>query len=75
MGAALDQAVEAVYTSLNNDNENLDACIANLKEAAKADGVKEVPIKGDRLPVPNREGRLLLKSYFKKRGVAVTFEK
>ena len=75
MGAALDKAVEAIYTSLNNDNENIDVAIANLKEAAKAEGIKEVPIKGDRLPVPNREGRLLLKSYFKKRGVSVTFEK
>ncbi len=75
MGAALDQAVEAVYTSLNNDNDNIDACIAALKEAAKSEGAKEVSLKPDRLPVPNREGRLLLKSYFKKRGVAVTFEK
>ncbi len=75
MGAALDKALEDVYTSLSNDNENIDACIAALKEAARSEGIKEVPIKGDRLPVPNREGRLLLKSYFKKRGVAVKFEK
>lgn len=75
MGAALDQAIEAVYTSLNNNNDNIDVVIANLKEAARSEGVKEVPFKGDRLPVPNREGRLMMKSYFKKRGVAVTFEK
>lgn len=74
MAAALDKALEDVYTSLSNDNENIDACIAALKDAAKEEGVKEVTIKSSRLPVPNREGRMLLKSYFKKRGVAVTFD-
>jgi hypothetical protein len=75
MAAALEQAIENIYVSLNNNNEDIDLRIAELKAAAKEAGVKEVTFKPDRLVQPNREGRLMMKSYFKKRGVAVTFEK
>jgi hypothetical protein len=75
MAVKLEDAIEAIYTSLNNNNDDIDENIAALKEAAKEVGVKEVTFKPDRLPQPNREGRLMMKSYFKKRGVAVTFEK
>lgn len=75
MAANLDQAIEAVYVSLNSNNEDIDLHIANLKAAAREAGIKDVPFKTDRLPQPNREGRLMMKSYFKKRGVSVVFEK
>lgn len=74
MATNLEQAVEAVYTSLNNNNDDIDLHIANLKAAAKEAGVKDIAFKPDRLPQPNREGRLMMKSYFKKRGVSVTFK-
>lgn len=75
MAANLDQAIEAIYASLNNNNEDIDLHITNLKSAAKEAGVKEITFKPDRLAQSNREGRLMMKSYFKKRGVSVKFEK
>ena len=69
----IQQALEQVYTSLNNDNEGIDACIANLKTAMIEEKAQTVEIESIKLPVPNREGRNMLKSYFKKRGVKVKF--
>ena len=70
----VDTALEAIYTSLQNNNEDIDAHIASLKAALAAAGVKEAPIDNKRLAQPNRQGRKLLEAYFKKRGVAVAFE-
>jgi len=70
----LEEATEAVYTSLNNDNEDIDLHIATLKEAMNADGAKEAVFKTDRLVQGNRAGRKMMQSYFKKRGVKVSFE-
>lgn len=71
---SVENALEAVYTSLENDNKDIDACIVTLKSAMKDEGAKKVEIDNARLPVPNREGRNMLKSYFKKRGVLVSFK-
>lgn len=67
-------ALEAIYESLHADNDGIDECIANLKTAMIEEEVKDVEIEAVRLPVPNREGRNMLKSYFKKRGVKVSFK-
>lgn len=67
----VDQALEAVYTSLNNDNEDIDNHIANLKAAMKES--KEILIDPARLTHNNRAGRKMIQSYFKKRGIIVTF--
>ncbi len=75
MSAKFDQAMEDVYVSIQNDNENIDACIDALKSAMKEEGVKEAVFKPERLAQSNREGRQFMKSYFKKRGVAVAFDK
>ena len=71
----IERATEAIYTSLEMNNEDIDLHISNLKEAMKESGVKEAVFKSDRLPVKNREGRKTMQSYFKKRGVKVSFEK
>jgi hypothetical protein len=71
----IEQAVEAIYTSLENDNENIDLHISNLKDVMKTSEVKEAMFKSDRLPINNREGRKTMQAYFKKRGVKVSFEK
>lgn len=69
-----EQSIEAIYTSLENDNEDIDLHIANLKNAMKDKGESVAVFQSSRLPINNREGRKLMQSYFKKRGVKVSFE-
>ena len=71
---SLEDATEAVYTSLDNDNEDIDLHIQNLKAAMASDGAKEAVFKAERLVQGNRAGRKMMQSYFKKRGVKVAFE-
>ncbi|MCC7038605.1 MAG: hypothetical protein IT560_15055 [Alphaproteobacteria bacterium] len=67
------QALEAVYESLKQDNLDIDQHIDGLKAALKAEGKKEVAVEPARLAQNNRQGRKMMQSYFKKRGVTVTF--
>lgn len=67
----LEQALENIYASVNNDNADLDAHIAALKTALGAK--KDVEIDPKRLTYNNRAGRKMMQSYFKKRGVNVSF--
>lgn len=69
----LNEAIEAVYTSLDNDNEDIDLVIANLKSALKTEGKKEAVFAPERLAQNNRAGRKMMQSYFAKRGVKVVF--
>lgn len=71
--AALNQALEAIYASLNDDNNNLDAHIASLKTILQARKENSVEVDPTKLAQSNRQGRKLMQSYFKKRGVGVTF--
>lgn len=71
----LNDAIEAIYTSLDNNNEDIDLHIANLKTALKDEGVKDATFKPERLAQNNRQGRKMMEAYFKKRGVSVVFEK
>lgn len=71
---SLEDATEAIYASLANDNEDIDLHIANLKAALNAAGQKEAVFKPERLEQNNRAGRKMMQSYFKKRGVKVAFE-
>jgi len=67
------EAIDAIYVSLQSDNEELDARIAALKAAMAREGVKEAAFETARLAQPNRQGRKLMQSYFRKKGVAVSF--
>lgn len=69
----LSQAIENIYTSINNDNEDLDTHIAALKAAMAREGTKEAVFEPSRLAQPNRQGRKIMQAYFKKKGVAVGF--
>jgi hypothetical protein len=69
----LDAAMEAIYTSLENDNEDIDLHIANLKSALNEAGKKEALFEPARLAQNNRPGRKMMQSYFAKRGVKVVF--
>jgi hypothetical protein len=67
------EAIDAIYTSLHNDNEELDAHIAALKSAMAREGVKEATFETTKLAQPNRQGRKVMQSYFRKKGVTVAF--
>ena len=69
----LAQATENIYTSLDNDNEDIDLHVGNLKSALASVGEKTVIIDPERLAQPNRSGRKMMQAYFKKRGVVVKF--
>ena len=70
---ALDNALEAIYTSLQDDNKDLDSHIMNLKKVMQAQNMASLEVDPARLPQPNRQGRKMMQSYFKQRGVIVTF--
>ena len=67
------EAVDNIYASLKANNEDLDVHIAALKSAMARAGLKEAVFDPSRLAQNNRQGRKLMQSYFKKRGVAVSF--
>lgn len=69
----VEQALENVYASLENNNDNIDGHIAGLKAALSSAGQKEAVVQPSRLAQNNRQGRKMMQSYFKKRGVTVTF--
>jgi len=68
------EALELVYTAIQNDNRELMPAMAALKTAMAAEGVKEVEVDPKRLPNPNRQGRKLMQAFFRQRGIAVTFK-
>ena len=70
---AIEQALENIYTSLHNDNEDIDLHIRALKEAMNATGEKAVVVNPARLAQSNREGRKTMQAYFRKRGVTISF--
>ncbi|MGE0281163.1 MAG: hypothetical protein AB7P20_11215 [Rhizobiaceae bacterium] len=67
------QAIDAIYASIKNDNEELDTNIAALKSAMAREGIKEATFETSKLAQPNRQGRKFMQSYFRKKGVAVAF--
>lgn len=69
----LNQAIDNIYASIKNDNEELDTHIAALKATMARDGVKEAVFEPGKLAQSNRQGRKIMQSYFKKKGVAVSF--
>ncbi|PZQ47860.1 MAG: hypothetical protein DI551_02545 [Micavibrio aeruginosavorus] len=75
VASKIDQIKEDIYESFRNDNEGLDEAIAALKVELKAQGTKEATFETVKLVQNNRQGRQMMKSYFKKRGVVVKFDK
>lgn len=67
------QAMDNIYASLKADNADLDLHIAALKSALLAEGLKEAVFEPAKLAQNNRQGRKLMQSYFRKKGVTVTF--
>lgn len=73
MGEAVKQALEQVHAALNDNNTGLDTAIATLKAALEVAGAKTVLMQKERLPQNNRQGRKMLQTYFRKRGVVVEY--
>lgn len=71
----LDQIKEDIYEAIRNDNEGLMEAIDELKEELKKQGTKEAVFEPTKLVQNNRQGRQMMKSFFKKRGVIVKFNK
>jgi hypothetical protein len=71
---SLEDATEAIYTSVNNDNEDIDIHVKNLKAALQSAATNQIEIDPTRLTYNNRSGRKMMQSYFKKRGIKVTFK-
>lgn len=69
----LSQALENIYASLQQDNKDIDAHIAHLKSVLAEEGEKSVAVESTRLAQNNRQGRKMMESYFRKRGVVITF--
>jgi hypothetical protein len=69
----LNQAMDNIYASLKADNADLDVHIAALKSAMAKEGIKEAVFDPARIAQSNRQGRKLMQSYFRKRGIAVSF--
>lgn len=70
----LTEAIDNIYTSLRENNADIDVHIAALKAAMAKEGVKEAVFDPLKLAQNNRQGRKMMQSYFKKRGVAVGFK-
>lgn len=75
MSAAVVELLEKIYTSIHNDNEGIDELIVELKGVLKSSAQKEVVVEPARLVQNNRQGRKMMQSYFKKRGVTIKFAK
>lgn len=73
MSDAVKKAMEDVHASLDNNNEALDEKIVALKDALAANNQKSIQVDKTRLPQNNRQGRKMMQTYFKKRGVIVEF--
>jgi hypothetical protein len=69
----LEQAMENIYASLKADNADLDLHIASLKAVMAREGLRTATFDPSRLAQNNRQGRKLMQSYFRRRGVAVEF--
>ena len=69
----MSEAIDNIYASIKNNNEELDTHIATLKAAMAREGAKEAVFEPAKLAQSNRQGRKIMQSYFKKKGVAVSF--
>ena len=65
----LNEAIDNIYTSLRENNADIDVHIAALKAAMAKEGAKEAVFDPAKLAQNNRQGRKMMQSYFKKRGV------
>ena len=66
-------AIDAIYASLQADNLDLNQHIAALKAAMAREGVSEAVFDPARIAQNNRQGRKLMQSFFRQKGVKISF--
>ncbi|GGA63102.1 hypothetical protein GCM10011499_36860 [Pelagibacterium lentulum] len=67
------EAIEEIYTSLKEDNADIDQRIVALKNAMAREGAREAVFDPSKLAQNNRAGRKTMQAYFRQRGVNVKF--
>ncbi|MBN8647927.1 MAG: hypothetical protein J0L55_08235 [Caulobacterales bacterium] len=72
---SVQNAIDAIYESLKQDNLELDSRIKELKDAMNASGEKTAMFDTNKIAQNNRQGRKLMQSYFKQKGVKIDFLK
>ncbi len=72
---SVQNAIDAIYESLKQDNFELDLRIKELKDAMVAAGEKTAMFDTNKIAQNNRQGRKLMQSYFKQKGVKIDFLK
>lgn len=72
---SVQNAIDAIYESLKQDNLELDLRIKELKDAMVAAGEKTAMFDTNKIAQNNRQGRKLMQSYFKQKGVKIDFLK
>ena len=72
---SVQNAIDTIYESLKQDNLELDARIKELKDAMVAAGEKTAMFDTNKIAQNNRQGRKLMQSYFKQKGVKIDFLK
>ena len=70
----LEQAIDNIYTSLKQDNLDIEQHIGALKATMAAHNVKTAEFEPERLVQNNRAGRKMMESFFRKRGVTIAFK-
>jgi len=70
----LSEAIDNIYASLREDNKDLLTHIAALKAAMAREGVKEAIFDPSKLAQNNRQGRKLMQSFFRQKGVKIDFK-
>lgn len=70
---AVNEIIKSIYQALENDNQDIDIKIAELKAAMKENNVKEAEFEAAKLAQNNRQGRKFMEAYFRQRGVKVKF--
>ena len=70
---ALKAIIDSIYQALENDNQDLDIKISELKSAMKENNIKDAEFEAAKLAQNNRQGRKLMQAYFRQRGVSVKF--
>ncbi len=70
----LEQAIDNIYVSLEDNNRDIDQHIAALKGALAKAGAKEALFDPAKLAQNNRAGRKMMQAYFRQKGVKVEFK-
>ena len=70
----LTEAIDNIYASLREDNKDLLIHMTALKAAMAREGVQEAIFDPVKLAQNNRQGRKLMQSFFRQKGIKIDFK-